>query len=211
MKLFKKISGKNAIDFERIDRCLQSDSTRKVAPQHSEDLDTINLCLEYFLKFKILYLFSATPQATNPNRATILRDLLRFFSSYLILRENTRNEEFLAETIESLIDLPIDVITSQASIAPTYALADVFKLNESCKELFRSSNAIKKHILKAHNGGGFRCPFHACSSKATFEHRSNLLVHLTSKKYHGYPKSAVTTQMADDFFNERFRKSSENM
>lgn len=112
MKLFKKISGKNAIDFERIDRCLQSDSTRKVAPQHSEDLDTINLCLEYFLKFKILYLFSATPQATNPNRATILRDLLRFFSSYLILRENTRNEEFLAETIESLIDLPIDVITS---------------------------------------------------------------------------------------------------
>lgn len=134
-----EISGRNASDFERIDRYLQSDSMRKaverfkksfqVAPQHSDELEALNLCMDYFLNFKILHFFCATPQANNPNRAMILNTLLEFFSSHLIMCENTRNEDFLCETIEYLIELPmIDVVVSQASIAPTYALSDIFTL-----------------------------------------------------------------------------------
>ena len=147
------MAGRNALDFERIDRKFQSDTTRKaieafelkfkVDSEHSDDLITIRLCLKYFLKFKILYLFSAIPQATNPNREAILRDLYEFFSSFLICRESTRNEEFLSETIQQLIDLPINVITSQASIAPIHALADIFSL-----ALLRSEQEVLDFELK---------------------------------------------------------------
>lgn len=137
MELFQ-LSGRNAEDFERIERRLTAGSTRKsverfilhfrVEPQHQESLDAIKLCLQYVLEFKMLYFFCSQTESENENREIDLKSFYNFFSTHTIMRKGSRNEVFLQETIANLINLPIDCIAMQASIGPLYALSNVFSL-----------------------------------------------------------------------------------
>lgn len=133
-----KLRGNSAADYARIERNFTSssllaeiDNFKKnflVKDEHKEALETMVLCLNYFQRLKSVVIFASERQLENPNRRKNLLSLINFFKRYTIDKDSSRNELFLIETLEELLDLPLDVLVMQASIAPVYALANVLKI-----------------------------------------------------------------------------------
>lgn len=93
-----------------------------VSDKHKNEKDAIIMALEFYQKMKALHIFASYRSLKNKERRENLESLRNFFKEYT-LDSSTKNETFLAETLEKLIALPVDCIMFEASVAIDYVMS----------------------------------------------------------------------------------------